>query len=119
MLVNGFETGYLAPQIYPNCAIGYLNLDIKTGGNEYIAISTNALLKAPVYASKVGEFSDKDYECPVYSKEDIAGYILSTSDLPTNDKVAIKEAIMQYGSVMSSVYYKDEFFNSFDKLLSS
>ena len=112
---NGHETGYLAPQIYTNCAIGYLNLDLNTGGNEYIAISTNALLKAPVYASKVGEFSDKDYECPVYSKEDIAGYILSTSDLPTNDKIAIKEAIMQYGSVMSSVFYEDEFYNSSSK----
>lgn len=112
---NGHETGYLAPQIYPNCAIGYLNLDLNTGGNEYIAISTNALLKAPVYASKVGEFSDKDYECPVYSKEDIAGYILSTSDLPSNDKIAIKEAIMQYGSVITSIFYEDEFYNSSSK----
>ena len=45
---NGFESGYLAPQTYPNCAIGYINLNISSGGNEYIAISSNALLKAPV-----------------------------------------------------------------------
>lgn len=101
---NGFESGYLAPQTYPNCAIGYINLNINSGGNEYIAISSNALLKAPVYASKVGPFNDKDYNCPTYSKEDIAGYILSTSDLPSYDKIAIKEAIMKYGSVMSSIY---------------
>ena len=109
---NGYETGYLAPQIYPNCAIGYINLNINSGGNEYIAISSNALLKAPVYASKVGAFNDKDYNCPTYSKEDIAGYILSTSDLPSYDKIAIKEAIMKYGSVMSSIYIPaNEYYN--------
>lgn len=101
---NGFESGYLAPQIYPNCAVGYLDLDTRSGGNEYIAISTNALLKAPVYASKVGEFNVNDSDCPTYGKEDVAGYILSTSDLPENDQVAIKQAIMEYGSVISSIF---------------
>ena len=109
---NGFESGYLAPQIYPNCAIGYLNLTMKSGGNEYIAISTNALLKAPVYASKVEEFNINNTECPRYNKEDIAGYILSTSDLPKDDFVAIKQAIMEYGSVISSIYIDEsEYYN--------
>lgn len=106
---NGFNTGYLAPQIYPNCAIGYLDLGMNTGGNEYIAISTNLLLKAPVYASKVGEFNVNDNECPDYSKEDIAGYVLSTSDLPKYDAIAIKEAIMKYGSVISSIYMPTDY----------
>lgn len=106
---NGYETGYLAPQIYPNCAIGYLNLDMTTGGNEYIAISTNALLKAPVFASSVGELDLEKTDCPIYTKDDIAGYILSSSDLPSNDKIAIKEAIMNYGSVISSLVYGDSY----------
>ena len=109
---NGFESGYLAPQVYPNCAIGYVDLGMNSGGNEYIAISTNMLLKAPVYASRVSEFDENDNECPNYSKEDIAGYVLSTSDLPEYDWTAIKEAIMKYGSVMSSIYMnQDNYYN--------
>ncbi len=109
---NGYETGYLAPQIYPNCAIGYLNLSMTSGGNEYIAISTNALLKAPVYTSSVGEFNMYDTNCPSYDEDDIAGYVLSTSDLPSNDAIAIKEAIMEYGSVSSSIVYEDAYYNA-------
>ena len=109
---NGVESGYLAPQVYPNCAIGYVDLGMNSGGNEYIAISTNMLLKAPVYASRVSEFDENDNECPNYSKEDIAGYVLSTSDLPEYDWTAIKEAIMKYGSVISSIYMnQDNYYN--------
>lgn len=108
---DGYNTGYLAPQVYPNCAVGYLNLDIESGGNEYIAISTNALLKAPVLASSVGEFTMSSTFCPSYTKEDIAGYVLSTSDLPSNDATAIKEAIMKYGSVLSSLHMPDKYYD--------
>ena len=95
--------------VEPNCAIGYLNLSMMTGGNEYIAVSTNVLLKAPVYASKVSEFDINNTDCPTYKKEDIAGYILSTSDLPENDFTAIKKAIIEYGSVISSMYIDNSF----------
>lgn len=108
---NGYESGYLAPQIYPNCTVGYPTVNMKTGGNEYIAVATNALLKAPVFASKVSEFDENDNECPVYNKEDVAGYILSTSDLPSFDKIAIKEAIKNYGSVITSIYHKDKYYD--------
>lgn len=108
---KGYESGYLAPQVYATCTTGFENIGFNSGGNENISIATNLLLKTPVYTSSVGEFNINQTSCPTYDKDDIHAFLLSSSHLPENDKTAIKTAIMQYGSVFSSVYYEDEYYD--------
>lgn len=111
---NGSESGYLSPAVYTNCAkeLGFKDICIDSGGNEGITTAMNNMLKAPVYLETTGEIVKGDDDCPDYSVEDIHAYISETSDLPRRDKYAIKEAIMKYGSVFSSMFYEDEYFNS-------
>lgn len=108
---NGIETGYLAPQVHTNCTTGFRRIDLYSGGNSIIYMSLNTLLKGPVYTSHVGEFDMHDTNCPTYDKQDIPGYILSYSNLPSLDSIAIKEAILEYGSVTATFYPNSEFYN--------
>ena len=110
---NNSVSDNLAPIVYPNCAseLGFSNVGLQTGGNEAVVTAMHCMLKAPVYQSSVPEISKYDTDCPAYTKDDIHGYILETSALPENDMVAIKEAVMEYGSVFTSMYYENEYFN--------
>ena len=107
------KSGDLAPIVYVNCAkdLGFNYVDVNSGGNEGIANAMNCMLKTPVYQNRVPELTINTTECPKYTKDDIHKYILSSSDLPENDAIAIKKAIMEHGSVFSSVHYDDNYYS--------
>ena len=101
---NGTESGYLSAVTYTNCAkyLGFRDICISSGGNEGIATAMHCMLKAPVYLDTTGEIVEGENACPDYSVKDIHAYILETSNLPKDDDVAIKEAVIAYGSVYAS-----------------
>ena len=104
---NGTESGYLSAVTYTNCAkyLGFRDICISSGGNEGIATAMHCMLKAPVYLDTTGEIVEGENACPDYSVKDIHAYILETSNLPKDDDVAIKEAVIAYGSVYASMRY--------------
>jgi C1A family cysteine protease len=110
---NGSESGYLSPVVYVNCAkeLGFKGINIQSGGNEAIVSAINNMLKTPVYLETTGEIEEGNNDCPNYSVEDIHAYIIETSDLPKDDKIAIKEAIMEHGSVFASMYFNKTYYN--------
>lgn len=112
---NGSESGELAPIIYVNCAnsLGFINIDLKSGGNEEIVTAMHNMLKAPVYQKNMPSLIENYSEqCPEYTQENIHSYILDTSTLPEDDHIAIKQAIMEYGSVYASIYMNEIYVTS-------
>ena len=110
---NNIECKQLAPIVYVNCAkeLGFTKVNLKEGGNEDIVAAMNARLLTPVYQENVPEITNWDNECPSYEYCHIHGYVMGTNQLPEDDHIAIKEAIMKYGSLFSSMMYEKEYFN--------
>lgn len=109
---EGSQSGEFSAAIYANSApnIGF-DTNHKKGGNEDMATALNCLLMTPVYNYVAPDLVYNDMTCPSYTKTDIHNYILNTNVLPEDDKIAIKKAIMEYGSVYSSMRYNHENFN--------
>lgn len=110
---NNMECEQLAPIVYVNCAkeLGFTKVNLNDGGNEDIISAMNARLIAPVYQKSVPEITTWNTECPSYEEKDIHGYVMGTNLLPEDDQIAIKEAIMKYGSVFSSMNYENQYYN--------
>lgn len=111
---NNLECKQLAPIVYVNCAkeLGFTGVSLSSGGNEEIVAAMNARLLTPVYQENVPEITNWDNECPSYEYKDIHGYVMGTHLLPEDDRIAIKEAIMKYGSVFSSMMYEEKYLDS-------
>lgn len=103
----------LAPIVYVNCAnkIGFTRVSLEEGGNENIVACMNARLLTPVKQANVPEITSWNNSCPEHKEDNIHGYVLGTKELPSKDNIAIKKAIMEYGSVFGSLYYKEEYLN--------
>lgn len=110
---NNLKCDNLAPIVYVNCAknLGYTNVTLDSGGNENIISTMNARLITPVNQSSVPVVTTWNHECPSYEEKDIHGYVLGTELLPENDHIAIKKAIMKYGSVFSSMKFIETYYN--------
>ena len=109
---NNSISGDLAPIVYVTCAdeLGFDGITTISGGNEAIATAMNCMLKTPVYQKDAPKLELSSTDCPVYTKENIHEYVLSSSELPSNDATAIKEAIMEYGSVFASINLDEDIF---------
>ena len=104
------ESGFLAPLVYVNCAnsLGFTDVNLNSGGNEDIVVAMHSMLMGPVYQSSVPQLTEtSSSKCTEYTQDDIHNYILDTSTLPEDDHIAIKQAIIEYGSVYASIYMRE------------
>lgn len=109
-LKNGMETGYLSPQVLATCFKGFSIRPIKDGGNSLIAGSMFARLEGIVLESAV-PYNPSNTDCASYTEQNIPAYTLGWEFLPENDAIAIKEAILKYGSVTCSYYHHEDYFD--------
>jgi C1A family cysteine protease len=109
---NNSISGDLAPIAYVTCAdeLGFDGITTTSGGNEAIAIAMNCMLKTPVYQKDAPKLELSSSECIAFTEENIHEFVLSSSELPSNDATAIKEAIMEYGSVFASINLDEDIF---------
>lgn len=106
---QGYETGYLSPQTLLMCSDGFAT-NISSGGNAHIAMTQFALLNG-IYSNESIPYDIDATNCPVRSKEDRLCHLLNAYALPTGDTIAVKQAIMDYGSVSTAIYYNADYYN--------
>jgi len=107
---EGFNDGYLSPQLFTNCHDGFL-FTKSQGGNSDMSVALMARLEGPAYEDSI-PFIAADTECMEHSTKEYPAYILGSYILPENDVTAIKECIMEYGAVFAQMYYNSSYYDS-------
>lgn len=107
---NNIETGYLSPQSFATCFTGFNVAPITEGGNEQMAGSMMARLEG-IVTEEALPYAPNNAACVSFDKKNTPMYTLGWNLLPADDATAIKQNIMEYGSVTASFYYHRNYYN--------
>ncbi len=108
---KGYQEGYLSPQLVTNC---HNFVYTKTqGGNSLMAVATFARLVGPAYESAV-PYVANETACMTTTKTDYPAFV-SNVHMINNNRNAVKNAIMDNGSVTAKMFYDVAYYNSADK----
>ncbi len=107
---NELECGYLSPQSFTTCFLGFTAEPVTKGGNEVVAGSMLARLEGLVTEEGL-PYNPYNVSCVNYPKEEIPALALGWNYLPKKDNIAIKEQILEYGSVSAAYRHENKYYN--------
>lgn len=108
---NELECGYLSPQSFVTCFQGFTAEPVTKGGNEVVATSMLARMEGIVTEEGL-PYNPSNVSCVNYDKNYTPALSLGWNYLPKNDAIAIKQQIMQYGSVSAAYRHDSKYYNA-------